>query len=134
MKKAFLILTLNLFLFCNGQDNKNKKNYYIKYNYLIVTDSKNSTITKPNGIDVRIVQDTFFKTFEIVYTNDKSEIEVLNLQFIREIKPDYWLMKDSFGNKFYVFNHLEENYFTYKLVEKLHGLDWLCKIVDKKEE
>ena len=70
--------------------------------------SNNETIdTTPMGKPVELVYDTFFKSWLIIYYNEKKERQSMKLKYIQKAPDDIDVMKDSLNANFAVINSIK---------------------------
>ena len=120
MKKIFLIGILITVTNLVAQSEVQK--FRSKYYYMYAMDSEDGKIITPMGKNVELTFDPFFKKYEFTYTDSEGNLIATKLTFIKEAFGNGWLMKDTFGHRYFVYSLLKENRLLCVMEEKVKGL------------
>lgn len=108
MKIALISLFFFLALSCFSQSRETDK---IKYDapgiYFVLQDQDGKEITRiPEGKDVMIEYDTFFKSYDLIYKNSQGTLSMLKLEYRKE-EDGIISVVDRNGNSLIVMDFLE---------------------------
>ena len=90
MRNLSLCLTLLLSLSLNAQDpeieklNRENNVFYAESIYFVAVDSNNVILTeKPWGNKVIVLNDKFFKSYQVIYTNSDGALEFMKFDYLK---------------------------------------------------
>ena len=115
-------------LYC--QTNNNSKIYYSAQSIILKVKKDETTIAeKPYGSNVTIAYDTFFKSFEIRFTDEKNVKQVIFLYYVREYPDEIFrnimgYYKDGWDSPYLIFNALPKGYLSFTAMEQIEGHDF----------
>ena len=135
MKTVILLFFLSFITLLNAQSSEaDIETYNFKYSYVSAKKSENELFTKPWGRNITINYDEFLKSIEIIYFDTSNKESALKLSYLSEAPSGYWLMKDNFDKKYYVFNKLRINKFMLVLAEKIQGATFRIEMTNSLRE
>src|SRR5690348_3657422 len=103
MRLTLLSVIILIALSSNAQTDNNKITYKAEGIYFIQVDKKGNEIArKPEGQNVLLVYDKFFKSYDILYDDADGQVSNLKLEYLANEQDGSIKMKDKKDNIYYV--------------------------------
>lgn len=134
MKKIFIVGALIIFSNVYTQNDNRKVIYTDGVMDMTLIDKDGNEFTKPYGVDVEVIYDSFFKSYKIYFMNELNEYSKFMFTYIRDNNESSILVKSHTGDLSSLFDLLEtkkmliianenERYMSFFVIEKLKRIN-----------